>query len=234
MFTGIIQGTGRIAATQSVATGVRLVVTPDQPSAHPAPQLGDSVAVSGTCLTVSHIETSENSTADSDAGTVSWSFDVIPQTLAVTRLGDWAVGQGVNLETALRADDALGGHLVQGHVDGMGEVMENGESKSDGWNLVIRPPVDLMPMMADKGSVTIDGVSLTLAEVTADTIRVSLIPTTLDLTTLSDLKPGDHVNLEADIITKAVARQVAIHMAAQAKTSDTLTMDDMRVAGFAP
>lgn len=156
---------------------------------------GDSVAVNGCCLTAV-----EAATAD---GTML--FDAVPVTLLTTSLGSWKVGCRVNLEHAATMGTLLGGHMVQGHVDGVGLVVSNGEGPG-GWRLVVELLPDLMAFMAPKGSVCIDGVSLTLAnvDVPARRIEIALIPTTLAVTTLGTLRAGDGVNIEADTVAKTV------------------------------
>ncbi|MEQ8745801.1 riboflavin synthase [Pyruvatibacter sp.] len=186
MFTGIIQSTGRVASTDSTEGGRRLVI--EAPDWAHAPKPGDSIAVSGCCLT-------------SIDGRLA--FDVISETLNKTTLGDLAPGDRVNLEHACRPDSFLDGHIVQGHVDGVGEVAAVQDDPAD-WRVRIRPPAGLMEFVSPKGSVTVDGVSLTVADLDPETFEIALIPTTLDLTTLRDLTPGARVNLEMDVISKTV------------------------------
>lgn len=161
-----------------------------RPWAH-IPALGDSISVNGCCLTVA------------SAGP-EVAFDVIPETLAKTTLGSLAAGETVNLEHAVTASTLMGGHFVQGHVDGVGKVLSV-QTKGE-WRVRIQPPADLMPFMAPKGSVCVEGVSLTLAAVdpASGWFEVALIPTTLELTTLGSLKAGSAVNLEADMLAKTV------------------------------
>ena len=189
VFTGLVQAVGRVAAIEPRATGARLLIDPAGWGHRPAP--GDSISVSGACLTVA-----EGSTPS------AWAFDVVHETLAKTALGRLTPGGRVNLEHAVTAATLMGGHFVQGHVDGVGTV-ERVQATAD-WRLTIRPPADLMPFMAPKGSVCLDGVSLTIADLSPEAITIALIPTTLERTTLRDLKPGDGVNIEADILAKTV------------------------------
>jgi riboflavin synthase len=189
MFTGLVQAIGAVASIDpGPAGGLRLVV---DPGAWPhRPLVGESIAVSGCCLTV----------AEDPAGTQGrLAFDAVPETLAKTTLGALRPGSRVNLERSLRADDLMGGHTVQGHVEGVGEVLAV-QPRPD-YRLRIRPPADLMPCIIPKGSIAIDGVSLTIAAADPHegTFEVALIPTTLELTTLGDLRPGARVNLETDI-----------------------------------
>jgi riboflavin synthase len=186
MFTGIVEATGKVAA---VGDG-RLIVA--SPLLADAP-IGASVSVAGVCLTV---------VEHSDAGT---RFDVVPETLDRTTLGGLEVGSQVNLELAMPATGRFDGHVVQGHVDGVGSVEAFAEEEGR-VTLTIRPPSRLLSHIAEKGSIAIDGVSLTVAGVSGDTFSVALIPHTLEMTTLGGLAPGDRVNLETDVIAKYVER----------------------------
>jgi len=190
MFTGLVQHVGRIASIEPSPAGRRLTIDPAGWDHHPAP--GDSICVSGCCLTVV--------TADGRG----WAFDVVPETLAKTTLGGLARGSRVNLEHAATPTTLLGGHMVQGHVDGVAAVSR--VQSGDDWRVEFRPPADLMACVIPKGSVCIDGVSLTLARVepAAGVFEVALIPTTLEKTTLADLKVGQGVNVEPDAVVKAI------------------------------
>ena len=194
MFTGLVQHTGRLAGKTPTDAGVRLLLDPSGWGYRPS--LGDSVCIAGVCLTLVATESD------------GWAFDAIPETLAKTTLGDLPVGASVNLEHAATPTTLLGGHLVQGHVDGVGVVTRvlRGDANTGGWRVELRPPADLMPTMIPKGSVCLDGVSLTLASVdpAAGTIEVALIPETLARTTLRDWREGDRINVEADAMAKAV------------------------------
>jgi len=198
MYTGLIEQVGTVAGGEATPSGRSVLI--DHGGWERTFTPGESISISGCCLTL--VEA---------VGTVM-RFDAIPETLSKTTLGGFAVGDRVNLEQSLRADSLLGGHLVQGHVDGVGQVTTIADDPED-WRLTVCPPADLMACMAPKGSVTLDGVSLTLAEVdaAAGTITVALIPTTLDVTTLRDRKVGDAINIEADIIAKAVQHQLRVH-----------------------
>jgi riboflavin synthase len=180
VFTGLVREVGRVASFDDG----RLVV-----EAATTAELGDSVAVDGVCLTV----------VDTHGGALA--FDVVPETLSRVK----AFGEHVNLEPALRAGDPLGGHYVQGHVDGVGRVAAV-EPEQDGARLRVEPPAELLRYLVEKGSVAIDGVSLTVAGVGETAFEVALIPHTLAATTLSRLEPGDSVNLEADVLAKYVER----------------------------
>jgi riboflavin synthase len=156
-------------------------------------KVGDSVSINGTCLTA--IELSSN----------SFKADVMIQTLKVTSLGKLSEGDFVNLELATRADSRLGGHIVQGHVDGIGSVIEN--STGEKWNkFVVRVPKNLSKYIVNQGSIAIDGVSLTVGEISDDLLTLWLIPETLERTNLSQKSSGDIVNIEVDVIAKYVER----------------------------
>lgn len=194
MFTGIIEETGTIQAIDAHGDDAMTLTirgnTVLSDAAH-----GDSIAVSGVCLTVVAI-------ADG-----AFTADVMKQTLDHTALGARRVGDAVNLERAARVDSRLGGHIVQGHVDGVGTVVA--VSPADHWTVVaIAPPQHLMRYLVAQGSITVDGVSLTVASLddAAGEFTVSLIPTTLAATTLGSLDIGDHVNLEVDVLAKYVER----------------------------
>jgi riboflavin synthase len=192
MFTGLITDIGRVDRITPRAGGVRLVLRPD---ALPVDELalGESLACSGACLTV----------VERGGGLVA--FDAIPETLARTILGSWRPGTRVNLERALRLCDRLGGHLVAGHVDAVGEVLAR-RPEGQGARLTISLPAALAPLVAEKGSIAIDGVSLTVASAGRDRFEVALIPETLARTTLGQAAPGTPVNLEADLVARQVAR----------------------------
>jgi riboflavin synthase len=158
------------------------------------------------------------------------SFDVIAETLAKTNLGELKQGDAVNLEPPVTPNQPLGGHFMQGHVDGVGQVTDVQAGKDD-YRVTITPPADLMAYIIPKGSIAIDGISLTIAEVHDDRFEVALIPTTLDLTTLGDTVVGRRVNLEADIISKTVVHQLERLGSAEGKSLE-LTMQALRDAGF--
>lgn len=215
MFTGIIQSKGRIATIAPNAFGIRLTVDISGWRPIVSPALGDSVCVQGVCLTIGS-QTPNQMT-----------FDVIAETLSKTSLGKCQAGRLVNLELSLTPSTPMGGHFVQGHVDGVGQVIQVQSSESE-WRIAIRPPVDLMDYIVPKGSIAIDGVSLTLASVQQDRFEVALIPTTLHLTTLGELKAGDPVNLETDIVSKTIVHWLR----RQTDSSGRLTLDKLRQAGF--
>jgi riboflavin synthase len=192
MFTGLITEIGVVERITPRAGGVRLVI---RPNALPVDDLalGESIASSGACLTV----------VERGAGLVA--FDAVPETLARTVIGGWRPGTRVNLERALRLSDRLGGHLVAGHVDAVGEVLAR-RPEGQGARLTISLPASLAPLVAEKGSIAVDGVSLTVAAAGRDRFEVALIPETLARTTLGEAAPGRPVNLEADVLARQVAR----------------------------
>lgn len=190
MFTGLIHQLGTIRSRERTDRGERLTL--EAPGWSHRPATGDSIAVNGCCLTV----------ADRSDGLA---FDVIPTTLARTTLGGLAPGDRVHLEHAATPSTLLGGHLVQGHVDGVGEVRFNGALDDGGWELRIAPPETVAPYLVERGSIAIEGVSLTIAAWCEGTLTVALIPETLERTTLGGLRNGDSVNLEPDCLAKMVA-----------------------------
>ena len=193
MFTGLIQDVGEIRSLDTGPDGARLKIAT---SLAPEIALGDSVAVNGICLTA---------TAVDDTG---FETEAMNQTLTVTALGAVEAGDRVNLELAMRASDRLGGHIVQGHVDGVGEVTS---LTDDGFAKRLRVGLDpvLLRYAIDKGSIALDGVSLTVAALGRDWLEVSLIPETLERTNLGTAAPGRKINVECDVIAKHVERLVA-------------------------
>lgn len=191
MFTGIIQRMGVVEAIERSGGHGRLRVAAGSWS--PAIELGESVAIEGVCLTV----------AEERAHILT--FDVLQETFERTNLGDKKRGQRINLERALRVGDALGGHFVTGHVDGVGRVRKIAPLGRD-WVLEVTAPPDLIAQLVRKGSVAVSGVSLTIVDLTRETFTVHLIPHTWHQTSLSALQPGDAVNLETDMIGKYVQR----------------------------
>jgi riboflavin synthase len=200
MFTGIVEEIGTVEAVERQSDAVRLTVRAT--TALEGTDLGDSIAVNGCCLTVA------------ERSAVTWTADVMAETLAKTGLGSLAAGDRVNLERAATVGSRLGGHLVQGHVDAVGHVVRR--EPGEHWDVVtVSMPRELAPYLVDKGSITVDGVSLTVVEAQRDGFTVSLIPETLRRTTLGFRRPGDAVNLEADVIGKYVARQLELRTDAE-------------------
>jgi riboflavin synthase len=191
MFTGIVEELGTVAAIEPQGDALRLSIR--AATVLDDVRLGDSIAVNGCCLTV----------ADVESGV--WTADVMQETLDKTSLLGAGPGDRVNLERAVTAGTRLGGHIVQGHVDGVGTVVRR--TPSEHWEVVqISLPEELSRYLVDKGSITVDGVSLTVVEAGVDSFTVSLIPETLARTTLGFRAPGDRVNLEVDVIAKYVER----------------------------
>ena len=187
MFTGIVERTIRIASVSDGTGFVRLNLAAEWSDV----RLGESVAVNGVCLTVSEITPP------------MIGFDVIPETLSKTNLGLLKAGEMVNVERSLRAGDRIDGHFVQGHVDATAKLLEQHAGEKE-WRLVVHPPGELMKFVVPKGSVTLDGVSLTVANIAKDRFEVALIPTTLNLTTLASRQVGWPFNFEADVLSKTI------------------------------
>ena len=210
MFTGIIEERGEVVAAEPSGEGLRLTIR--GPLAVSDATQGDSIAVSGVCLTVV------------DQGADWFTADVMRQTLDVTSLAGIGPGTPVNLERALSTHTRLGGHIVQGHVDGTGTVVE--VRPGDQWRVVrVSLPAELAPLVVDKGSITLDGVSLTVSAVSdaaepQQWFEVSLIPETLEITTLGDRRVGDIVNLETDILARHVQRLLAFTTAPASPASN--------------
>jgi riboflavin synthase len=194
VFTGLVAATGTVKEADRSDEGTRLAIDAGALGAELAE--GDSVAVNGVCLTATRV-------ADG-----SFSADVMAETLDRSSLGPLEAGHRVNLELPLRASDRLGGHVVQGHVDGVGEVRSVTE---DGFARLVEVAAapDLLRYVVEKGSIAVDGVSLTVAAVSADAFTVSLIPETLERTTLGEAAPGRPVNLEVDVLAKYVEKLVS-------------------------
>ncbi len=197
MFTGIVEELGTVAAVEDQGDAVRLTVRAS--TALEGTGLGDSISVNGCCLTVA--------ARDAD----SWTADVMQETLDMTSLRGVTAGDSVNLERAMTPDKRLGGHLVQGHVDGVGIVVRR--TPSEHWEVVeVSLPAELARYVVPKGSITVDGVSLTVVDVHAESFTVSLIPETLARTTLGFRRPGDRVNLETDVIARHLEKLVAAYL----------------------
>ena len=213
MFTGIVERTGRIAATRATADGRRLCV--DAGAMADGCKNGASVCVSGVCLTVAAVAN----------GRIE--FDVVSETLRRSTLGAKRVGDAVNLERSLAAGDRLDGHFVQGHIDGTA-VVERVQTCPDDHQVWFRPVEGLRPVLIPKGAVAVDGVSLTIARVERGVFSIALIPTTRQRTTLSELRVGDMLNIESDIITRTI-----VHRLSALFSAGSLTLESLRPAGFA-
>jgi len=194
VFTGIVRELGVVVDADDIGGGLDLLVHAPETAARTG--VGDSVSVNGVCLTATAIE----------AGAMS--FHAVPETIGRSTLGSLAPDSRVNVEPALRAGEELGGHYVQGHVDAVG-VIQSVEAEGEGLRVFVEAPPEVLRYCVAKGSVTVDGVSLTVAELAEDAFAVALVPHTLAATTLSDLKPGRPVNLEADVLAKYVERLIS-------------------------
>ena len=190
MFTGIVREVGRVEAVEERGESVRLVVRAPETAA--AATIGDSVSLAGVCLTA--VEVADGSVA----------FDAVPETLRRSTLGRLETGGSVNVEPALRAGDPLGGHIVQGHVDGVGRIR-----RVDDEGIEVEAPQAVLRYCVEKGSIAVEGVSLTIAGLGESSFTVALVPHTRDVTTLGSVAEGDHVNLEVDVVAKYVERLAA-------------------------
>lgn len=213
MFTGLVEGTGKLVGRE----GHRLIV---RAGFELAAGRGDSIAVNGCCLTL-----------ERDAAAGKLEFFTLEETLSRTGLGELAPGAAVNLERALRLGDRLDGHLVQGHVDAALKVLSLGRAASGDMELTIELPPGFADLVVEKGSVAVDGVSLTVASLGAERFSVCLIPETWARTALSEKRPGSRVNIEFDILGKYVRRQLECRRAAAAPAG-TLTWEKLSSAGF--
>lgn len=215
MFTGIIEELGTVETA-----GPKLVIEAREVLSDLAP--GSSIAVNGCCLTAVEVCPPR------------FSADLSPETLARTNLGDLRAGHRVNLERPLTPSSRLGGHFVQGHVDGAGTLVSLDPLRDGNWWLQVRVPPDLDRYLVFKGSIAIDGISLTIAALEAGVLSVAIIPHTYQVTNLAARRPGDRLNLECDLIAKHVEKLLAAVEAAPgaAKTASRLTLDRLREEGF--
>lgn len=217
MFTGIVEEVGRILSVAGTGKSAVLTVAADR--VLEGSRIGDSIAVNGVCLTVTSI-TAQGFTAD-----------VMAETLRRSSLGALSRGGRVNLERAMAADGRFGGHIVSGHIDGTGEVESLVREENAVW-VRIHTPDTILKYIVQKGSIAIDGISLTVADVTDTGFAVSVIPHTGAETTLLERKKGDLVNLENDIVGKYVDRLLHFRQREEKQTADTITMDFLRSNGF--
>lgn len=218
MFTGIIEEVGRIrhviSGGNSGEIGIGAVKVLE------GTKIGDSIAVNGVCLTVTSLQTD------------GFTADVMPETLRRSNLGDLRIGDSVDLERAMAADGRFGGHIVSGHIDGVGTVLKNVKEGNAVW-VQIQAPVEIMELLVEKGSIAIDGISLTVAKVGQRDFQVSVIPHTGEETILLGKKPGDKVNLENDIIGKYVKRLLSGGgISAGGDGKKEITMDFLNANGF--
>ena len=212
MFTGIIQKIGEVAELHRSGGAGRFAVKAGVWT--PPVALGESIAIEGVCLTVAQL-----------AGEVLH-FDVLEETFAKTTLGEKKIGDALNLERAVRAGDFLGGHIVSGHVDGVGKIRHLGRVGADRV-VEVQCGADILQGLVPKGSIALGGISLTVVDVKHDAFTVNIIPHTWENTSLRTARAGDAINLETDVIGKYVARHLAAH------GGSTLTLDMLRSAGFA-
>jgi riboflavin synthase len=220
MFTGLVEEVGRIARVEKRPEGAHLFVQAKVVTE--GTRLGDSIAVDGACLTVVHVEPR------------LFAVDCMAETLASTTIGARRPGDPVNLERAMSLGDRLGGHLVLGHVDGVGEIRSL-HKQGIAWALRVGFPAGLRPYLAPKGSVAVDGVSLTITDVDEETFGLGIIPHTLAATTLRDVAAGRRVNLEADVLARYVHQALAGGLPARelgGAGSQGMSMEQLRSAGY--
>ncbi|MEW6734189.1 MAG: riboflavin synthase [Acidobacteriota bacterium] len=216
MFTGIIEEVGKIRAIQTHTQGGRIKIAAQ--TVLQGVKLGDSIAINGVCLTV----------VDCNNGEIA--FDISTETLARSTLGRLRAGSAVNLERALAVGDRLGGHIVQGHVDGNGEFLSR-QQTGDGSVMRFSYPTELGRYICLKGSICVDGISLTVSNLANNWFEVAIIPHTLKITNLTELTVGSRVNLEVDILAKYVERMLYANRELNSPNS-TLTLDKLRELGY--
>jgi riboflavin synthase len=197
MFTGIVEELGRVRSIDPVAGGARLVI--EAQTVLDDAEIGASIAVNGCCLTVVEL------------GAGWWAADAVTETLTRTSLGSLSSGDPVNLERPLRLADRLGGHLVQGHVDAVGQIVDRRPLADGSTEIGFTVDVELLRYVVEKGSITIDGISLTVASLRPDGFTIAVIPHTSAVTTLGVKAPGSPVNIEVDVLAKYVERLVSMH-----------------------
>jgi riboflavin synthase len=219
MFTGLVSAVARVVSLRSGAAGAVLAV--ERPPAFGDATVGESIAVSGVCLTL----------VPSAARGQALFFDVSSETLARSALGGLAAGAGVNLERALAAGDRLGGHIVAGHVDGTAEVLAV-EKSGDSWTFRFSLPAPLARYTVEKGSIAVDGISLTVAALGESSFDVAVIPHTFTATTLGERKAGDRVNLEVDVLGKYVERLLAARLGETREAVEAQGARDERLRGL--
>lgn len=217
MFTGIIEATGRLSALKKQGQDLKVTVTSEQLDFSDV-KLGDSIATNGVCLTVTAL------------GNKSFEADVSSETLAHTLFAHYSVGQQVNLEKALLASSRLGGHLVSGHVDGVAQIHQL-ERSGEAWQVWVTMPKELARYIAHKGSITVDGISLTVNELKNECFRLTIVPHTAQETTLMKLKVGSQVHLEVDLIARYLERLLNTHQTVTPNQGVTLNLLQQR--GFA-
>lgn len=217
MFSGIIEKVGKVRSIQSGDEGARIAV--EAGTLLDGVQIGDSIAINGACMTVVAF-----------AGTV-FEADISPESLRLTNLGALRTGDEVNLERALALGDRVGGHLVTGHIDGMGRIRSRRADGDSIW-LTVEAPPEVMRYIVYKGSVAVDGISLTVADCNEETFSIAIIPHTSEKTTLTGKKDGMPVNLEADLIGKYVEKLLAPHAGKEGKSSG-VSLETLKEQGYA-
>lgn len=218
MFTGIIESTGSLAAVTPTSDGLRLWISAPELDFSDV-KLGDSIASNGVCLTVTALKAQ------------AFAADVSGETLSNTLFGHYQVGQRINLEKALLATTRLGGHLVSGHVDGLASIVRV-EKTGTSWQIYLQAPPELLRYLAHKGSVTIDGISLTVNELTADGFRLTIVPHTAAQTTIADLRAGSQVHLEVDLIARYLERLLLGNAATTAAPQSRVSLELLAKSGF--
>lgn len=219
MFTGLIENIGEVISVSRIGEGAKLII---RPKINMELEIGDSVAVNGVCLTVSERRTC---LPDRQAQNAELSFDISPETMRSTNLGELKLNDKVNLERALRLNDRLGGHIVTGHVDGVG-VIKNKRQEGDYTIYTFEAPPEILKYTVKKGSVAVDGISLTVNSIDSKSFSVAIIPHTLKATNIGDKDIGDKVNLEVDIIGKYIEK----FMSSRDTDADLLSL--IREKGF--
>jgi riboflavin synthase len=213
MFTGLIEILGTVASRRATGGATRMEIVPGRPLLNLQP--GESIAINGACLT-----------AEADSRPDRLVFFLSGETLKRTTLGDFTEGRSVNLERSLRLGDRLGGHLVMGHVDAVGTV-RRWERRGEGWELEVAYPAALAPLLAEKGSVAVDGISLTVARLRPESFTVAVIPHTAQATNLAQAAPGARVNLEADLLARYATRALEA-----LRGREGLGIETLRRAGY--
>ncbi|WP_265443988.1 riboflavin synthase [Acetivibrio straminisolvens] len=218
MFTGIVEEIGLVKEVVYGSKSIKLTIKCEK--IMDDVKIGDSIAVNGICLTVASL----------DNGV--FTADVMPQTMRKTNLGSLRAGEKVNLERALRPVDRMGGHIVSGHIDGTGVILSKEKEDNAIW-LEISAPSDILKYIVVRGSVALDGVSLTAAYVDENCFKVSLIPHTASVTILGSKKPGDRINIECDMLGKYVEKLMSFNPQRKKDEKESVTMDFLREHGFA-
>lgn len=214
MFTGLIEDIGCITAIKNIGDGIRFSITSEKLTDL---KIDDSIAVNGCCLTAVAVNSNV------------FEVEAVEETLKKTTLGGFSTGTEVNLERAMRLSDRLGGHLVLGHVDGLGRILSI-EERSTSWWVTVEVPADLERYLIHVGSIAIDGISLTIAELAGNKVSVSIIPHTWSVTTLSKRRAGDEVNIEVDMIGKYVDKLLARKN--ESETPSRITEEWLKEKGF--